>query len=85
MADVVTKEVLVRVMFESRQASLLVQSATRFECKLSIQVGNKIANAKSILGIINLCVAEGTLVSIIADGPDERQAVLVLEQYLTRV
>jgi len=67
--------------FETRSAALLVQTASKFNSKILLQVDERIANAKSIMGIISLGINDGQEVQLIAEGDDERQVIVALEQF----
>ena len=55
----------------ARPASIFVQTATKFKSKVQIQ-------AKSILMIMSMGLVKGTEITIVADGPDEAEAVKAL-------
>ena len=63
---------------EGRPIALLVQEASQYASKVYIQVDNKKINAKSIMGMMSLGLVSGELVTVIADGPDEKEAVEAL-------
>ena len=67
--------------FETRSAALLVQTASKFSSKVHIKIGERTANAKSIMGIISLGITDGQTIQLIAEGDDERQVVPALEQF----
>lgn len=68
---------------ESIAVAVTVQKANKFESKIYIECqGNKV-NAKSIVGMMSLGVANGNDITVHADGGDEVQAVMELEKYLT--
>ncbi len=67
---------------EARSVALFVQTASKFISKTQIQVDNKKANAKSIMGIISLSISDGENVIISAEGEDEEQAVCELIKFL---
>ncbi|GLV12461.1 phosphocarrier protein HPr [Alicyclobacillus hesperidum] len=81
------KEQSVVVQLESglhaRPASEFVSAAQRFSSHISLQVGNKTVDGKSILGILSLAIAKGTQVLVKADGQDEEEAVRTLTAILT--
>ena len=68
--------------FESSSAAQLVQTASRFKSKILLVSNEKTANAKSIMGIFSLDLHGGLTVKVIADGEDEQQAILELENIL---
>ena len=41
-------------------------------------------NAKSLLGVLSMGITKGTRVSIIAEGPDEEEAVKALTDMLVK-
>ncbi len=68
---------------EARPVALLVQVASRFESKITIESGDKTVNAKSIMGMMTLGLAAGEKVTVNADGADEESAVAEIEKYLS--
>ena len=77
----IKRTVTIGSSFETRSAALLVQTASKFSSRIHIEVENRTANAKSIMGIISLGITDGQTVQLIADGDDERQAIPALEQF----
>ena len=59
----------------ARPAMLLVQAATQFQSDIKIVKGDIEVNAKSIMGVLILAAEKGSIVKVIADGPDENEAV----------
>ena len=60
----------------ARPASIFVQKASSFKSKIQLRTANdKTIDAKSILMIMSLGLTYGDQVTILADGPDARQAV----------
>jgi len=59
----------------ARPAAIFVQAASKFTSNIWIAQGEKKVNAKSIMGLMSLAVAQGTSVIIGADGEDEQLAV----------
>jgi len=70
----ITKE----VGLHARPATFLIQKANEFRSSIWIEKDERRVNAKSLLGVLSLGVAQGTTISIIADGPDEETAVNAL-------
>ncbi|MFP4510690.1 MAG: HPr family phosphocarrier protein [Spirochaetota bacterium] len=60
----------------SRPADLFVRTAKLYQSTVTVQKGEKMADAKNIIKVILLNVSQGNTISIHADGPDE-DAVLV--------
>ena len=66
----------------NRQATYFIQKANEF--KSSIWVEDRKINAKSLLGVLSMGITKGTRVSIIAEGPDEEEAVKALTDMLVK-
>ena len=66
----------------ARPASIFVQTATKFKSKTQLQAKGKTIDAKSILMIMSMGLVKGTEVTIIADGPDEAEAVKALKDLI---
>ncbi|MCI5566828.1 MAG: HPr family phosphocarrier protein [Veillonellaceae bacterium] len=64
----------------ARPAAVFVQTAGRFKSKLQIEAKGKTVDAKSILMIMSMGLVNGTEIKIIADGPDEDEALKALTE-----
>ena len=64
-----------KVGLHSRPATSFIQKANEYKCSVWIEKNERRVNAKSLLGVLSLGVLQGTEISIIADGPDERDAI----------
>ena len=64
----------------ARPASVFVQTATKFKSKVQIKAKGKTVDAKSILMIMSMGLVKGTEITIVADGPDEADAVKALKE-----
>ena len=80
------KEVLVRCEsgLHNKQATYFVQKANEFESSIYLECGSRKMNAKSLLGIMSLGIVTGSIVNLIAMGPDAEAAVTSLEALLQR-
>ncbi len=68
---------------EARPVAIFVQVASQFDCSIIVEYRDKRVNAKSIMGMMSLGIAQGEKVTVVADGPDEKDAVAGIEKYLT--
>jgi len=59
----------------ARPATFLIQKANEFRSSIWVEKDERRVNAKSLLGVLSLGVAQGAVISIIADGSDEVEAV----------
>ncbi|WMC91507.1 HPr family phosphocarrier protein [Kineothrix sp. MB12-C1] len=69
---------------EARPVAVLVQVASKHACSVYIESEGKKVNAKSIMGMMSLGLDSGEIVTVIADGQDEHQAVADIEEYLLK-
>lgn len=70
--------ILKQVGLHARPATFFIQKANEYKCSIWIEKDDRRVNAKSLLGVLSLGVAQGVSVSIIADGTDETEAVEAL-------
>ena len=63
----------------ARAAAKLVGLASKFESDIRLAKNSAEVNGKSILGVMMLAAAIGTPIELIADGPDEDEALDALE------
>ena len=59
---------------EARPVAVLVQKASQFDSKVYIQSGDRKINAKSIMGMMSLGLAQNEEVIVSAEGTDEAEA-----------
>ena len=71
------KEVLVQnqVGLHARPATFFIQKANEYKSSIWVEKEERLVNAKSLLGVLSLGIVGGTSIRIIADGPDEEEAV----------
>ena len=68
---------------EARPVAVLVQVASQHESTVYIESMGKKVNAKSIMGMMSLGLDSGAMVSVIADGKDEEEAIASIEKFLS--
>lgn len=77
-----TQEVTVNneVGLHARPATYFIQKANEFESGIWVEKEERRVNAKSLLGVLSLGIVKGTTITLIADGPDAKEAVEALAQ-----
>ena len=70
-----TFEIVNQLGLHARAASKLVQLAGRFDADVEALKDGQCVNAKSVMGVLLLCGACGSYVTIRARGRDAREAV----------
>lgn len=73
-----TFEIVNRLGLHARAASKLVQTASSYPCEVKVRRAEQVANAKSVMGVLLLCGAKGTKVTVEADGDQAAEAVRAL-------
>ena len=71
------KEAMVnnQVGLHARPATFFIQKANEFKSSIWVEKDERRVNAKSLLGVLSLGIVKGTSINLIADGPDEKDAV----------
>ena len=67
-----------QVGLHARPATFFIQKANEFKASLWIEKDERRVNAKSLLGVLSLGIARGTVIDIIGEGVDEQEAVEAL-------
>ena len=71
------KDVVVqnKVGLHARPATFFIQKANEFNSSIWVEKEERRVNAKSLLGVLSLGITKGTGITIVANGPDEKEAV----------
>lgn len=80
-----TKEVVINneVGLHARPATFFIQKANEFKSGIWVEKDERRVNAKSLLGLLSLGIVKGTAITLIADGPDEQEALAALEELVS--
>ena len=81
-----TQEITVNneVGLHARPATFFIQKANEFKSSIWVEKDDQRVNAKSLLGVLSMGITKGTRISIIAEGPDEEEAVKALTEMLVK-
>ena len=71
-----------QVGLHARPATFFIQKANEFKSSIWVEVEERRVNAKSLLGVLSLGIVKGTEITLIANGPDEEEAVEALAALL---
>jgi phosphocarrier protein len=66
----------------ARAAAKLVTTAGKFACSIEVAKEQNAVDAKSIMGIMMLAAAKGTVLTLTTDGEDEQEAIEALESLI---
>ena len=64
-----------QVGLHARPATFFIQKANTFESSVWVEKEERKVNAKSLLGVLSLGIVQGTSITVLANGPDEKEAV----------
>ena len=75
-----TQEIIINndVGLHARPATFFIQKANEFKCGIWVEKDDRRVNAQRLLGVLSLGIAQGTTITLIADGNDEKEAVNAL-------
>ena len=68
------------VGLHARPATFFIQKAHSYKSYVWVEKDDRRVNAKSLLGVLSLGITKGMEVTLIADGPDEVEALNGLEE-----
>ena len=68
-------EIINKLGLHARASTKLTQTASQFTSEIWIEKNGRRVNAKSIMGVMMLAAAKGSMVTIEANGADEAQAM----------
>ncbi|MBQ7968603.1 MAG: HPr family phosphocarrier protein [Clostridia bacterium] len=73
----ISREVMIsnNIGLHARPATFFIQKANSFKSSIWVEKEERRVNAKSLLGILSLGIVKGMTITVIADGPDENEAV----------
>ena len=75
-------EIINKLGLHARASAKLTQLAGQFTAEVWITREGRKVNAKSIMGVMMLAAAKGSIVAIETEGPDEEQAMAALVELI---
>ena len=76
--------VIAETGIHARPATLLVQTASKFNSDINLEYKGKSVNLKSIMGVMSLGVGQGSDVTITAEGTDEAEAIAAIAETIQK-
>ena len=64
----------------ARPATFFIQKANSYKSTIMIEKDDRKVNAKSLLGVLSLGIAQGMTITLIVEGPDENAAITGLTE-----
>jgi phosphocarrier protein len=62
----------------ARASAKFVETASKFRSEITVVKDDNSVSGRSIMGLMMLAAAKGTIVELIASGPDAREAIAAL-------
>jgi phosphocarrier protein len=62
----------------ARPAAQVVRTAGRFKSRITIHIGDRTADVKSLIALLGLTIRPGSEITLAAEGPDESAALAAL-------
>lgn len=63
------------VGLHARPATFFIQKANTYKSSIWVEREDRRVNAKSLLGVLSLGIVKGMTITLLADGPDEADAL----------
>ena len=81
-SPIITKQLTVinRLGIHARPAALFVKGAGKFASQINVEKDGETINGKSIMGLMMLAAAQGSKLTLTAEGPDAAAALAALEE-----
>ena len=73
-------EIVNRLGLHARAAARFVEVASAYQAEIRVQLDQRTANGKSIMGLMMLAASRGTRITVTATGADARQSVEALAE-----
>ena len=70
------------VGLHARPATFFIQKANSYKSSIWVEKDDRSVNAKSLLGVLSLGIVNGMTITLVADGPDEREALDGLKELI---
>ena len=78
----ITLEIINKLGLHARASTKLTQTASKFGSEIWVTRNGRRVNAKSIMGVMMLAAAKGSVINVEASGNDEAQAINALQQLI---
>ena len=75
-------EIINKLGLHARASTKLTQTASQFSSEIWIEKNGRKVNAKSIMGVMMLAAAKGSMVTIEANGADEAEAMTAVQNLI---
>lgn len=80
----ISRDITIRICvgLHARPATFFIQKANSYKCSIWVEKDGRRVNAKSLLGVLSLGITKDSVITVIADGDDEVEALNGLEELI---
>jgi len=71
-------EIINKLGLHARASAKLTQTASNFKAEVMLERNGRRVNAKSIMGVMMLAAAKGSVIVVDTEGPDEDEAMAAI-------
>ncbi len=75
-------EIINKLGMHARAAAQFVKLASNFSSHIEIEKNHQRVNGKSIMGVMMLAASKGSQITIYAEGEDENDSIIKLEELI---
>ena len=68
----------------ARPATVLVNTASKFDAEMNLEYNGKTVNLKSIMGVMSLGVPKDAVIHVVAEGSRAEEAITALEDAMRK-
>ena len=68
--------------FHARPAGMFVKEAKKYPCTVTVEKGNKRADARKMFGLMGLGIKGGSSITVNVEGADEEATAAAMEAFL---
>lgn len=76
--------ILNRFGIHARPAALFVKTAGKFACEVTVQKDETSVSGKSIMGLLTIEAHQGTVLRLLAEGPEAARALDALQELVEK-
>ena len=66
----------------ARASAKFVEMASKFRSEITVVKGEQSVSGRSIMGLMMLAAAKGSVVELVAEGPDAKEAIAALSSLI---
>ena len=75
-------EIINELGIHARPAAMFVKLSSKFKSEIFVEKDDEKVNGKSIMGIMMLAAAKGTVIRVSANGPDAKEAIAQIQELI---